>query len=149
VLVLSRRPESSILVGHDVTVRVEMVAGDDVCLSVTGPDDLRVERIDEREVVAQLARRGKTWDPSHMHVLSRRARPGLLINGEVVVAVQAISNESVRIGIEAPPHILIYREEVYRQMQTANEGAVSSAASDLSGLSGLAGLVARPSTSPQ
>ena len=138
MLVLSRRPDSSILVGHDVKVTVEMVAGDDVCLRVTGPSDLRVERLDEREVAEQLARRGKEWDGAGMHVLSRRPRPGLLINGEVVVAVQAISNDSVRIGIEAPPHVLIYREEVYQQMQDANRAAMSGAAQDLSGLAGLA-----------
>lgn len=29
MLVLSRRPDSSILVGHDVVVTVEMIAGED------------------------------------------------------------------------------------------------------------------------
>ena len=140
MLVLSRRPDSSILVGHDVTVTVEMVAGEDVCLRVTGPDTLTVERLDEREVIEQLSRRGKTWDAGTMHVLSRRSRPGLLINGELVVAVQAVSNDSVRIGIEAPPHVLIYRQEVYQQMQDANRAAMSDGEADLSGLAGLTGL---------
>jgi carbon storage regulator len=139
VLVLSRRPDSSILVGHDVMVRVELVSGDDVCLTVEGSGDVQVERIDELEVIRLLQERGKRWAPDRMHVLSRRPRPGLLINGEVVVAVQAISNESVRIGIEAPPHILIYREEVYHQMQEANRLAVSQADANLSGLAGLFG----------
>ncbi len=140
MLVLSRRPDSSILVGHDVTVTVEMVAGEDVCLRVTGPDTLTVQRLDEREVIEQLAKRGKAWDGASMHVLSRRSRPGLLINGEVVVAVQAVSNDSVRIGIEAPPHVLIYRQEVYQQMQDANRAAMSDGGADLSGLAGLTGL---------
>ncbi len=137
MLVLSRRPDTSILVGHDIVVRVDLVAGDDVCLTVEGPEGVRVERLDEREVIDQLARRGRAWQPERMHVLSRRTRPGLLINGEVVVAVQAISNESVRIGIEAPPHVLIYREEVYQQMQEANRSAVSQADANLAGLAGL------------
>lgn len=137
MLVLSRRPDSSILIGHDVVVTVELVAGDDVCLRVTGPDSLTVERLDEREVAEQLAKGGKPWDSASMHVLSRRPRPGLLINGEVVVAVQAVNHDSVRIGIEAPPSVLIYRQEVYQQMQDANRAAISDAGSDLSGLSGL------------
>lgn len=141
MLVLSRRSDSSILIGHDVVVTVEMVAGDDVCLRVTGPDSVTVQRLDEREVAAQLAARGKAWDGAGMHVLSRRPRPGLLINGEVVVSVQAVSNDSVRIGIEAPPHVLIYRQEVYQQMQDANRAAVSGD-SDLTGLAGLAGIPA-------
>ena len=144
MLVLSRRPDSSILVGHDVRVTVELVAGDDVCLRVVGPPGCRVERIDEHEVAAQLARRGKTWDGEHMHVLSRRPRPGLLIDGEVVIAVQAVSNDSVRIGIEAPAHVLIYREEVYQQMQEANRSAVATPAD----LAGLAGLLPTPDPSP-
>lgn len=140
MLVLSRRPDSSILVGHDVTVTIEMVAGEDVCLRVTGPDTLTVERLDEREVAEELAKRGKAWDRSSMHVLSRRTRPGLLINGEVVIAVQAVSQESVRIGIEAPPHVLIYRQEVYQQMQDANRSAISDGGTDLAGLAGLTGI---------
>ena len=140
MLVLSRRPDSSILVGHDVRVTVELVAGDDVCLRVVGPPGCRVEPLDELEVRAQLERRGKSWDDGHMHVLSRRSRPGLMIDGEVIIAVQAVSNDSVRIGIEAPPHVLIYREEVYQQMQEANRSAVSTP----DGLAGLAGLLSEP-----
>lgn len=137
MLVLSRRPDTSILVGHDITVTVELVSGDDVCLSVYGPDGLRVERIDERDVIEQLQRRNKTWKPGQMHVLSRRARPALLINGEVVITVQAVSNDSIRIGIDAPPDVLIYREEVYQQMQQANRSAMSTADTDLGGLAAL------------
>ena len=140
MLVLSRRPDSSILVGHDVSVRVELVAGDDVCLTVQGPEGVRVERVEDREVMDLLTAKGKDWRPDGMHVLSRRTRPGILINGEVLVSIQAISNDSVRIGIEAPPHVLIYREEVYKQMQEANQLAVSSSSSsDLAGLAGLIG----------
>ena len=140
MLVLSRRPDSSILVGHDVSVRVELVAGDDVCLTVQGPEGVRVERVEDREVMDLLTAKGKHWQPGDMHVLSRRTRPGILINGEVLVSIQAISNDSVRIGIEAPPHVLIYREEVYKQMQEANQLAVSSSSSsDLAGLAGLIG----------
>lgn len=137
MLVLSRRPGSSILVGHDVKVTVELVSGDDVCLRVAAPHQVRVQRVEEREVIAQFEARGKRWDPSEMHVLSRRGRPGIVIDAEVVVAVQAISNESIRIGIEAPPHVLIYREEVYQQMQEANRSAISGSSDALAGLAGL------------
>ena len=134
MLVLSRRPGTSILVGHDVTVTVELVAGDDVCLRINGPEGVKVERVEEQQVVSGLAARGKEWDRERMFVLSRRPRPAVMINGEVVVAVQAISNESVRIGIQAPPHVLIYREEVYQQMQEANLSAATGNDDDLAGL---------------
>ncbi len=137
MLVLSRRAETSIIVGHAITVTVEYVAADDVCLSVKGPDGLRVERLEEVELAQVLSKRGRIWDPSTMHVLSKRSRPALVINGEILVAVQSVSSDSVRIGIEAPPHVLIYREEVYRQMQEANRGALSEPDEDLGGLVGL------------
>lgn len=137
MLVLSRRPDSSIIVGHDIKVTVEYVAGDDVCLKVTGPDDLVVQRLEELDVAEVLSRRGREWDASSMHVLSRRSRPALLLNREILVAVQSVSNESVRIGIEAPSHVLIYREEVYRQMQEANRGALNDPSGDLGGLAAL------------
>lgn len=137
MLVLSRKAGSSILIGHDVVVTVEMISGDDVCLSVRAPDGVRVERLEENDVAAHLAERGKKWDPNHMYVLSRRPRPGLLVAGEVMVAVQSVSSEAVRIGIDAPAHVLIYREEVYQQMQEANRAAQGAA--DPAGLAGLAG----------
>ncbi len=134
MLVLSRRADTSIIVGHDITVTVEYVAAEDVCLSVKGPEGLRVERLEEVELAQVLSKRGRTWDPSTMHVLSKRSRPALLLDGEILVAVQSVSSDSVRIGIEAPPHVLIYREEVYRQMQEANRGALSEPDEDLGGL---------------
>jgi carbon storage regulator len=136
VLVLSRRQGTSILVGHDVRVTVEIVLGEVVCLSVTGPVGLHVQHLDELQVAAELARRGRAWDGSTMHVLSKQPRPGLLIADEVVVTVQAVGNDSVRIGLEAPAHVLIYREEVYEQMQEANRGALAGADGDLAGLAG-------------
>lgn len=63
-----------------------------------------------------------------------------MINDEIMVAVQAVSHDAVRIGIEAPPHVLIYREEVYQQMQDANRAAMTQTATDLNGLAGLAGI---------
>jgi len=134
MLVLSRRADTSIIIGHDITVTVEYVAADDVCLSVKGPEGLRVQRLEEVEFAQVLSKRGRSWDASRMHVLSKRSRPALVLDGEILVAVQSVSSDSVRIGIEAPPHVLIYREEIYRQMQDANRSALSEPDEDLGGL---------------
>ncbi len=134
MLVLSRRPGTSIVIDHTVRVTVEVVAADDVCLSVEAPDGTTVERIEEVEVAEQMRSRGRTWDPARHHVLSRRGRPGLVIGGTVRVAVLAISNDAVRIGVDAPAHIEVHREEVYHQIQEANRSAVADSDEDLVGL---------------
>jgi len=146
VLVLSRRPGTSILIGHDVKVTIEMVSDDDVCLSIDCPPGVTVERKEEVDISKKLESRGRRWEPDRMRVLSRQARPALVIDSEVLIAVQSISNDSVRIGISAPGNVGIYREEVYQQMLEANR---SAAAEDEAALSGLAGLIARKAPEPQ
>jgi carbon storage regulator len=47
-----------------------------------------------------------------MLVLSRKAGERILIDGGIVVTVARIRNNQVRIAIEAPPRVGIYREEV-------------------------------------
>jgi carbon storage regulator CsrA len=54
MLVLSRKADTSIIIGHDITVTVEYVAADDVCLSVKGPEGLSVERLEEVEFAPLL-----------------------------------------------------------------------------------------------
>jgi carbon storage regulator len=137
VLVLSRRPGTAILIGHDVKVTIEMVADDDVCLTVDCPPNVTVERKEEVDIAKKLEGRGRHWDPTRMKVLSRQARPALLINSEVLIAVQSISNDSVRIGISAPGSVGIYREEVYQQMLEANRSAAAEPDDYLAGLAGL------------
>lgn len=134
MLVLSRRPGSMIVINHDVKVTVELAAGDDVCLTVDCPAGVTVERVEDVDMARELEARGGSWSPERMHVLSRRSRPALLIGGNVRLAVLAISNEVVRIGIDAPNNIEVHREEVYRQIQDANRSAVTSAEPDLAGL---------------
>lgn len=137
MLVLSRRPGTAIIIDHNVTVTVELVAGDEVCLKVDCPDGVSVERTEVVEVARELDARGQVWDPSRMHVLSRRARPGLVIGSGIRIAVLAISNEAVRIGVDAPAHVEVHRDEVYRQIQEANRSAVGGGDNDLAGLEGL------------
>ena len=46
-----------------------------------------------------------------MLVLSRRPGERIVIDGGIVVTVVQVRNNQVRIGLEAPPHVGIYREE--------------------------------------
>jgi carbon storage regulator len=47
-----------------------------------------------------------------MLVLSRRVGERIIIDGGIVVTVARVRNNQVRIAIEAPPRVGIYREEL-------------------------------------
>jgi carbon storage regulator len=47
-----------------------------------------------------------------MLVLSRKLNERIVIDGGIVVTVVKIDRNQVRIGIEAPPHVAVFREEI-------------------------------------
>jgi len=47
-----------------------------------------------------------------MLVLSRKLNEKIVIDGGIVVTVVKIDRNQVRIGIEAPGHIPVFREEI-------------------------------------
>jgi carbon storage regulator len=50
-------------------------------------------------------------------VLTRKANQSIMIGDEIEVSVLAIMGEKVRIGIEAPRSIPVFRKEVYVDIQ--------------------------------
>jgi len=52
-----------------------------------------------------------------MLVLTRRVGEKLLIGTDVQVTVLAVSGEQVRVGIAAPKHVPVHREEVYERIR--------------------------------
>jgi carbon storage regulator len=56
-------------------------------------------------------------------VLTRKANQSIMIGDEIEVSVLAIMGEKVRIGIEAPREVPVFREEVYVEIQQRREGA--------------------------
>jgi carbon storage regulator len=47
-----------------------------------------------------------------MLVLSRKLSEKIVIDGEIVITVVKIDRNQVRLGIEAPAHIPVFREEI-------------------------------------
>ncbi len=47
-----------------------------------------------------------------MLVLSRKLNEKIVINGNIVVTVVKIDRNQIRLGIEAPGHIPVHREEI-------------------------------------
>jgi carbon storage regulator len=56
-------------------------------------------------------------------VLTRKTSQSIMIGDEIEVSVLAIMGEKVRIGIEAPREVPVFREEVYVEIQQGEEGA--------------------------
>jgi carbon storage regulator len=58
-------------------------------------------------------------------VLTRKASQSIMIGDEIEVSVLAVMGEKVRIGIEAPREVPVFRTEVYVEIKEAEEnGAV-------------------------
>lgn len=69
-----------------------------------------------------------------MLVLSRRSNESIVIGGEIVVTVLEIKGDQVRLGIRAPRHVTVHREEVHAEIQRENRSAAVVGGVDLARL---------------
>jgi carbon storage regulator len=60
-------------------------------------------------------------------ILSRRAGESVVIGDGIRIVVLASDRRGVRIGIEAPAHVSIVREEILQQVTTQNRRASAGA----------------------
>jgi carbon storage regulator len=58
-----------------------------------------------------------------MLVLTRKMGESILIGDDIEITITSIDQNKVRVGIKSPPHVPIYREEVYRKIQRENRSA--------------------------
>jgi carbon storage regulator len=54
---------------------------------------------------------------SKMLVLTRKSNQSIMIGDEIEISVLAIMGEKVRIGIQAPREVPVFRKEVYLEIQ--------------------------------
>jgi carbon storage regulator len=65
-----------------------------------------------------------------MLVLTRKSNQSIMIGDDIEVSVLSIMGEKVRIGIQAPRDIPVFRKEVYLEIQQERAGTVEDAGSD-------------------
>jgi carbon storage regulator len=57
-----------------------------------------------------------------MLVLTRKGNQSIMIGDEIEVSVLAIMGEKVRIGIDAPRAVPVFRKEIYLEIQQDRDG---------------------------
>jgi carbon storage regulator len=58
-------------------------------------------------------------------ILTRRVGENVMIGDDIVVSIVEVRGDAVRIGIQAPRSVSVHREEVWLELQRANESAAS------------------------
>lgn len=59
-----------------------------------------------------------------MLALSRKVNESLMIGNDIEITILEIKGDQVKIGIEAPKSVPIYRKEIYLQIQESNKEAM-------------------------
>ena len=67
-----------------------------------------------------------------MLVLTRKSNQSIMIGDDIEVSVLSIMGEKVRIGIQAPRDVPVFRREVYLEIQQ-ERGTVAAGGSDVRG----------------
>ena len=62
-----------------------------------------------------------------MLVLSRHRDESIIIGDDIVITIVDIRGDKVRLGIQAPQHVPVHRQEVYDAIQRENRKAAEPA----------------------
>ncbi len=61
-----------------------------------------------------------------MLVLSRKKNQGIMIGDNIEITIIEVQGDQVRIGINAPKSISVYRKELYEEIQQENKKAAEN-----------------------
>lgn len=61
-----------------------------------------------------------------MLVLTRKANQSIMIGDNIEVSVLSVMGEKVRLGIQAPREVAVFRKEVFLEIQNQNVEAAQS-----------------------
>ena len=63
--------------------------------------------------------------------ITRKTGERVMLGDDVVVEVLEVRGQTVRLGIDAPRSLVIYREEIWLEVKRENEAAASAASAPL------------------
>jgi carbon storage regulator len=66
-----------------------------------------------------------------MLVITRKTGERIFLGDDVTITVLDVSGSSVRIGIEAPGELRIYRYEIWQAVQEENRAAAEASVDDM------------------
>lgn len=69
-----------------------------------------------------------------MLALTRKPGQQIIIGDHILINVVEVQGDNVRIAIDAPRHVKIYRGEIYKAISSENKEAASKDKIDLSGI---------------
>ncbi|MDR0411461.1 MAG: carbon storage regulator CsrA [Treponema sp.] len=62
-----------------------------------------------------------------MLILSRKVNEKIMIGDDISISIIDIKNDQVRLGVDAPRHVKVFRQEVFTEIEAENKAAVQSA----------------------
>ncbi len=78
-----------------------------------------------------------------MLVLTRKANQSIMIGDQIEVSVLSVLGEKVRLGIQAPRDVPVFRKEVFLEIQAQNVQAAESSREALDMALGMMGVAVR------
>ena len=65
-----------------------------------------------------------------MLILTRRVGETVMIGDDVTITVLGVKGNQVRVGINAPKHVAVHREEIYERIKREQQGGGSEGGPD-------------------
>jgi carbon storage regulator len=69
-----------------------------------------------------------------MLVLTRKVDQSIMIGDHIRVVVVDVRGDQVKLGIDAPRDVMVYRQEIYQEIQAENQRAALKKQVDLGSL---------------
>jgi carbon storage regulator len=63
-----------------------------------------------------------------MLILSRKVNEKIVIGDDVTISIIEIKGDQIRIGVDAPRSVKVFRQEVFSEIRAANKAASESSA---------------------
>ncbi|MCL6601869.1 MAG: carbon storage regulator CsrA [Paenibacillus sp.] len=69
-----------------------------------------------------------------MLVLTRKRGEAIIIQDDIEITILSVEGDTVKVGISAPKHVDIFRQEVYLSIKESNKESVTPALENMNAL---------------